>query len=109
MEQATRLPEAADVDELHAFVLELGRALSLAGTAVSETQERLTVIAGASGAPNARIVVLPIALAIARLPGGPPSPVTFLPASWVLVPGALGLIGVTEVVGDPATAARRIS
>ena len=46
----------------------------------------------------------PVALAIARLPGGPPSQVTFLPAFWLLVPGALGLIGVTEVIGDPATA-----
>ena len=46
----------------------------------------------------------PVALAIARMPGRPPSQVTFLPAFWLLVPGALGLIGVTEIVGDPATA-----
>ena len=50
------------------------------------------------------LLMTPVALAIARLPGGPPSQVTFLPAFWLLVPGALGLIGVTEVVGDPATA-----
>jgi uncharacterized membrane protein YjjP (DUF1212 family) len=50
------------------------------------------------------LVMTPVALAIARLPGGPPSQVTFLPAFWLLVPGALGLIGVTEIVGDPATA-----
>ena len=43
----TSLPDATDVGELHAFVLELGRALSLAGTAVSETQERLSRIAAA--------------------------------------------------------------
>jgi len=30
---------------------------------------------------------------------GPPSMVTFLPAFWLLVPGAAGLIGVTEIVG----------
>ncbi len=53
------------------------------------------------------LAMTPIALAIARLPSGPPSQVTFLPAFWLLVPGALGLIGVTEVVGDPATAERR--
>ena len=35
----------------------------------------------------------PVALAVARLPGGPPSQVTFLPAFWLLVPGAIGLIG----------------
>jgi uncharacterized membrane protein YjjP (DUF1212 family) len=51
-------------DRLPAFVLELGRALSLSGTAVSETQERLTRIAAAYGAPDARVVVLPTALVI---------------------------------------------
>ena len=51
--------------DLHAFLLELGRALSLAGTAVSETQERLTRIAAASGGDDARVVVLPTALMIA--------------------------------------------
>ena len=50
------------------------------------------------------LAMTPVALAIARLPGGPPSQVTFLPAFWLLVPGALGLIGVTQVVGDPAAA-----
>lgn len=54
-----------DLSELHAFVLECGRVLSLAGTAVSETQERLATIAAAGGAPDARIVVLPTALIIA--------------------------------------------
>ena len=47
------------------------------------------------------LTMTPIALAVARLPGAPPPQVTFLPAFWLLVPGALGLIGVTEVVGDP--------
>jgi uncharacterized membrane protein YjjP (DUF1212 family) len=56
---------AHDTRELHAFVLEIGRALSLAGAAVSETQERLTRIAAANGADDARIVVLPTALMIA--------------------------------------------
>ena len=46
-------------------MLELGRALSLAGTAVSETQDRLTTVAAASGASDARIVVLPTTLMIA--------------------------------------------
>ena len=50
------------------------------------------------------IAMAPIALAIERFPGAPPAQVTFLPAFWLLVPGALGLIGVTEIVGDPATA-----
>jgi uncharacterized membrane protein YjjP (DUF1212 family) len=48
------------------------------------------------------MAMTPVALAVARLPGGPPSQVTFLPAFWLLVPGAVGLIGVTELLSDPA-------
>lgn len=59
--------------------------------------------AGVSGFFGA-LAMTPIALAIARIPSGPPSQVTFLPAFWMLVPGALGLIGVTEVISDPANA-----
>jgi uncharacterized membrane protein YjjP (DUF1212 family) len=57
-------------------------------------------VAGFFGA----LTVTPIAMSIANLPNGPPAQVTFLPAFWLLVPGALGLIGVTEVVGNPASA-----
>src|SRR5262245_28763368 len=57
-------PSPADDAELQAFVLELGRALSLAGTAVSETQERLSAVAAASGEADARVIVLPTALMI---------------------------------------------
>lgn len=44
-------------------------------------------------------VTAPIALWIERLKSGPPSLVTFLPAFWLLIPGAAGLIGVTEMIG----------
>jgi uncharacterized membrane protein YjjB (DUF3815 family) len=50
------------------------------------------------------LAMTPVSLAVARLRSGPPSQVTFLPAFWLLVPGAIGLIGVTEIVSDPATA-----
>ena len=50
------------------------------------------------------LAMTPVALGVSRLPGGPPSQVTFLPAFWLLVPGAIGLIGVTEAVGNPAAA-----
>jgi uncharacterized membrane protein YjjP (DUF1212 family) len=50
------------------------------------------------------LAMTPLALAIARLRSGPPAQVTFLPAFWLLVPGAMGLIGVTEIVGNPANA-----
>jgi uncharacterized membrane protein YjjP (DUF1212 family) len=47
-------------------------------------------------------VVLPTAYAVQERRSGPPVPVTFLPAFWMLVPGALGLQGVTELVGSSA-------
>ena len=50
------------------------------------------------------LAMTPVALAVGRFAGGPPPQVTFLPAFWLLVPGAIGLIGVTEVVGNPADA-----
>ena len=57
-------------------------------------------IVGALGSSFvAAVVVLPVASSIQRTRRGPPVPVTFLPAFWLLVPGALGLEGVTELVG----------
>ena len=44
----------------------------------------------------------PVVLWVERLPDGPPKLVTFLPAFWLLVPGATGLIGVTQIVGTGA-------
>lgn len=41
----------------------------------------------------------PVALLAARQPSGPTPLVTFLPGFWILVPGALGLEGVTRVIG----------
>ena len=37
-------------------------------------------------------------------PSGPPALATFLPAFWLLVPGAVGLIGVAEFVGSDRAA-----
>lgn len=42
------------------------------------------------------VVMTLVAYAVERRPSGPPALVTFLPGFWLLVPGALGLIGVTE-------------
>ena len=50
------------------------------------------------------LVVTPAAYVVARRPPGPPALVSFLPAFWLLVPGALGLIGVTEYLGKDALA-----
>jgi X-X-X-Leu-X-X-Gly heptad repeat protein len=45
------------------------------------------------------LAMTPLALWVERLRRGPPKLVTFLPAFWLLVPGATGLIGVTAIVG----------
>jgi uncharacterized membrane protein YjjP (DUF1212 family) len=43
----------------------------------------------------------PVAGLVSRQRGGPPPVVSFLPAYWMLVPGALGLVGVATVLdGD---------
>jgi uncharacterized membrane protein YjjP (DUF1212 family) len=50
------------------------------------------------------MVMTPVAYLVERRPSGPPALVSFLPAFWLLVPGALGLIGVTEYLGKDALA-----
>jgi uncharacterized membrane protein YjjB (DUF3815 family) len=47
-------------------------------------------------------VMVPVAHAVAHVRHAPPAHVMFLPAFWLLVPGTIGLIGVTELVGDNA-------
>ncbi len=46
------------------------------------------------------LVVAPLAMLIERFRSAPPALVSFLPAFWLLVPGALGLIGFTQLVGN---------
>ena len=46
------------------------------------------------------LAMTPVAYVVATRPTGPPATVTFLPAFWLLVPGALGLIGVTEIATE---------
>ena len=45
------------------------------------------------------LVMAPVATYVATQRGGPPTQVSFLPAFWLLVPGALGLVGVTQLIG----------
>jgi uncharacterized membrane protein YjjB (DUF3815 family) len=49
------------------------------------------------------VVMTPVAVLISRAPGGPPPMVSFLPAYWLLVPGALGLEGVTSLLHGDVT------
>ncbi|UOE43136.1 threonine/serine ThrE exporter family protein [Agromyces larvae] len=46
-------------------------------------------------------VIAPVVLWIASLKHGAPSQLTFLPAFWLLVPGAAGLVGLTEAIQSP--------
>jgi uncharacterized membrane protein YjjB (DUF3815 family) len=50
------------------------------------------------------IVMTLVAYLVERRPSGPPALVSFLPAFWLLVPGALSLIGVAEYIGKDAVA-----
>jgi uncharacterized membrane protein YjjP (DUF1212 family) len=45
------------------------------------------------------LAMTPVVFWMSETTWGPPSMVTFLPGFWLLVPGAAGLIGVTEIVG----------
>jgi uncharacterized membrane protein YjjP (DUF1212 family)/uncharacterized membrane protein YjjB (DUF3815 family) len=45
------------------------------------------------------LVMTPFAIFVSRLPTGPAAVVSFLPAFWLLVPGALGLVGITSMLG----------
>ena len=45
------------------------------------------------------LLMTPVAVYVARLPSGPATMVSFLPAFWLLVPGALGLVGLTQILG----------
>ncbi|MGB0114934.1 MAG: threonine/serine exporter family protein [Ilumatobacteraceae bacterium] len=50
------------------------------------------------------VAMTPVALLASRQPHGPTPMVTFLPAFWLLVPGALGLDGVTTLIGQGTAA-----
>lgn len=45
-------------------------------------------------------VMTPVAVFVATQRSGPPTLVTFLPAFWLLVPGAIALVGVTQVMSE---------
>jgi uncharacterized membrane protein YjjP (DUF1212 family) len=51
------------------------------------------------------LVMTPVAYFFARRPGSMPAYATFLPGFWLLVPGAIGLIGVTTLAGTGSATA----
>jgi uncharacterized membrane protein YjjP (DUF1212 family) len=46
-----------------------------------------------------------VAFWLDRLPAAPPFQVLFLPAFWLLVPGVLAVVGLADLVGNPASVA----
>jgi uncharacterized membrane protein YjjP (DUF1212 family) len=46
------------------------------------------------------LVMTPVAVWVTRLPSAMPPQASFLPGFWLLVPGALGLIGLAQIAGD---------
>lgn len=51
------------------------------------------------------VAMTPVAVLLARHGLGPPTLVTFFCGFWILVPGALGLEGVTRIIGEDSIAA----
>ena len=49
------------------------------------------------------LAMTPVADLVARQRGGPPAIVSFTPAFWILVPGALGLMGVATLISGDDT------
>jgi uncharacterized membrane protein YjjB (DUF3815 family) len=53
------------------------------------------------------LVMTPVAYWVAKLPSAMPDFASFLPGFWLLVPGTLGLIGLTELAGNASGAGLR--
>ena len=58
------------------------------------------VLGGYMSALIGAAVMTPVAFWVSRLPSAMPPSASFLAGYWLLVPGALGLIGLTQVAGD---------
>jgi uncharacterized membrane protein YjjB (DUF3815 family) len=58
------------------------------------------LVSDSLGAFFGALIATPVAAWVATRPSGPPSLASFLPAFWLLVPGAVGLIGMAEFVGS---------
>jgi uncharacterized membrane protein YjjP (DUF1212 family) len=63
------------------------------------------VFGGYFGGFVGALIMSTTAFALDRVPAAPPFLVLFLPAFWLLVPGALAVVGVTNLVGNEATSA----
>jgi uncharacterized membrane protein YjjP (DUF1212 family) len=62
------------------------------------------IVGGVLSAFFGALCATPVAALVARQPSGPAALVSFTPAFSLLVPGALGLVGVADVLGGDAAA-----
>lgn len=87
------LANSARISSLPWILLILG--VAYAGQVLGDRVlgDELSAFAGA-------LLMTPVAMFAADQRTGPPTLVTFLPAFWMLVPGAAGLAGLTKYLGD---------
>ena len=64
-----------------------------------------TLLGGYLGGFAGAVAMTVVADWIDRVPGAPPFLVLFLPAFWMLVPGVLAVVSLTDLVGNEATTA----
>src|SRR5262249_33525767 len=64
-----------------------------------------TVLGGYLGGFVGAVAMTIVAYWIDQAPGAPPFLVLFLPAFWMLVPGVLAMVSLTDLVGNEATTA----
>ncbi|WP_243073788.1 threonine/serine exporter ThrE family protein [Microbacterium sp. SS28] len=63
------------------------------------------LVGGVLSAFIGALCVTPVTALVARQPSGPAALVSFTPAFWLLVPGALGLVSVADALGGDSAAA----
>jgi uncharacterized membrane protein YjjB (DUF3815 family) len=78
----------------------LGRLLLVLLSAYVGQQAGGRLVSDELGGFFGALIVTPVGAWVATRPSGPPALATFLPASWLLVPGAVGLIGMAEFLGS---------
>jgi uncharacterized membrane protein YjjP (DUF1212 family) len=78
----------------------LGWLLLVLGSAYVGQQIGGRLVSDELGGFFGALIVTPVGAWVATRPSGPPALATFLPAFWLLVPGAVGLIGMAEFVGS---------
>jgi uncharacterized membrane protein YjjB (DUF3815 family) len=64
-----------------------------------------SLLSGSFGGFVGALTMTVVAFWLDRLPAAPPFQVLFLPAFWLLVPGVLAVVGLADLVGNPASVA----